>query len=62
MRILVIGAGVLGSNLTHSIKKGNDVVLLARNKTCENLKKYGLVIKHKLGRKTTDHFKAISKL
>ena len=27
MRILVIGAGVLGSNLTHSIKKGNDVVL-----------------------------------
>ena len=33
MRILVIGAGVLGSNLTHSIKKGNDVVLLARNKT-----------------------------
>lgn len=33
MRILVIGAGVLGSKLTHSIKKGNDVVLLARNKT-----------------------------
>ena len=62
MRILVIGAGVLGSNLTHSIKKGNDVVLLARNKTYENLKKYGLVIKHKLGRKTTDHFKVISKL
>ena len=62
MKILVIGAGVLGSNLAHSIRKGNDVVLLARNKTYENLKKYGLVIKHKLGRKTTDHFKVINKL
>lgn len=32
MRILIIGTGVLGSNLAHSIKKGNDVTILARNK------------------------------
>ena len=35
MRILIIGAGVLGSNLAHSIKKCNDVTNLARNKTYE---------------------------
>ena len=28
MRILIIGAGVLGSNLAHSIKKGNGVTIL----------------------------------
>ena len=33
MRILIIGTGVLGSNLTYSIKKGNDVTIFARNKT-----------------------------
>ena len=38
MRLLIIGAGVLGSNLAHSIRKGNDVTILARNKTYENLK------------------------
>ena len=38
MRILIIGAGVLGSNLAHCIKKGNDITILARNKTYENLK------------------------
>ena len=27
MKILIIGAGVLGSNLAHSIKKGNDVTI-----------------------------------
>lgn len=32
MRILIIGAVVLESNLAHSIKKGNDVTILARNK------------------------------
>lgn len=32
MRILIIGTSVLGSNLAHSIKKGNDVTILARNK------------------------------
>lgn len=28
MRILIIGAGVLGSNLAHSRKKGNDVIFI----------------------------------
>lgn len=62
MRILIIGAGVLGSNLAHSIKKGNDITILARNKTYENLKNNGLVIKHKLWKKTVDHFNVIDKL
>ena len=62
MRILIIGAGVLGSNLAHSIKKGNEVTILARNKTYENLKNNGLIIKHKLGRKTVDHFNVIETL
>ena len=53
MRILIIGAGVLGSNLAHSIKKGNDVTILARNKTYENLKNNGLIIKHKSINKCT---------
>lgn len=62
MRILIIGAGVLGSNLAHSIKKSNDVTILARNKTYENLKNNGLIIKHKLGKKSVDHFNVIDKL
>ena len=62
MRILIIGAGVLGSNLAHSIKKGNDVTILARNKTYEQLKNNGLIIKHKLGKKTVDHFNIIDRL
>ncbi len=32
MRILIVETSVLGSNLAHSIKKGNDVTILARNK------------------------------
>ena len=62
MRILIIGAGVLGSNLAHSIKKGNDITILARNKTYENLKNNGLIIKHKLGKKSVDYFNVIDKL
>ena len=62
MRILIIGAGVLGSNLAHSIKKGNDITILARNKTYENLKNNGLIIKHKLEKKSVDHFNVIDKL
>lgn len=62
MRILIIGAGVLGSNLAHSIKKGNDVTILARNKTYKNLKNNGLIIKHKLEKRSVDHFNVIDKL
>lgn len=62
MKILIIGAGVLGSNLAHSLKKGNDITILARNKTYETLKSNGLIIKHKFGKKTVDNFKVIEKL
>lgn len=62
MKILIIGAGVLGSNLAHCLKKENDITILARNKTYENLKNNGLIIKHKLGKKTVDYFKVINKL
>ena len=62
MKILIIGAGVLGLNLAHSIKKGNDVTILARNKTYEQLKNNGLIIKHKLGKKTVDYFNIIDRL
>ena len=62
MKILIIGAGVLGSNLAHSIKKRNDVTILARDKTYDNLKNNGLIIKHKLGKRTVDHFNVINKL
>lgn len=62
VRILIIGAGVLGSNLAHSMRKGNDITILARGRTYQNLKNGGLVIKHKLGKKTTDCFTVIDKL
>ena len=56
MRILIIGAGVLGSNLAHSMRKGNDITILARGITYQNLKNGGLVIKHKFGKKTIDYY------
>lgn len=62
MKILIIGAGVLGSNLAHSLKKGNDITILARNQTYKNLKNNGLVIHHKLGKKTIDNFNIINQL
>lgn len=62
MKILIIGAGVLGSDLAHSLKKNNEITILARNKTYENLKNNGLIIKHKLKGKTVDHFNIINKL
>ncbi len=62
MKILIIGAGVLGSNLAHSLKKGNDITILARNQTYKNLKNNGLIIHHKLGKKTVDNFNIINQL
>ncbi|MGE7606984.1 ketopantoate reductase family protein [Peribacillus frigoritolerans] len=54
MRVLVLGAGVLGSYLAHSlIKAGNDVTMLARGKRFEQLNTNGLVIKHYFQKKTT---------
>lgn len=36
MKILIIGAGVFGLNLIHSIKKRNNITILPRNKIYEN--------------------------
>ena len=47
MKILIIGAGVLGCNMAHNFwKAGKDVTLLARGKWGETLKDKGLVIKN----------------
>ena len=43
----------------YNTKKNNEITILARNKTYENLKNNGLIIKHKLKGKTVDHFNAI---
>lgn len=54
MNILVIGAGVLGSLLSHTlIKGGNNVTLLARGKRKAELEENGLVIRHYLQMRTT---------
>lgn len=48
MRILIIGAGVLGCNMAHNFyKAGKDVTLLARGRWGENIRENGLVIKNK---------------
>ncbi|MGG6311637.1 ketopantoate reductase family protein [Paenibacillus macerans] len=54
MKVLVYGAGVLGSYLAHAlIRGGNDVSVLARGGRAEELEKDGLVIRHYVQRKTT---------
>lgn len=64
MRILVFGAGVLGSYLAHVlVRGGNDVTVLARGKRAEQLKKDGLVLRHYFQCKNTmDSVKVISEL
>ena len=61
MKILIYGAGVIGCELAHVLKKGrNDVTLLARGEWKETLVRSGLVIWHYLQRKTTtDKIKVI---
>lgn len=63
LKILVIGAGVLGSVMVHYLcKAGNDVTLCARS-TYEELKENGIVIKHYAQRKTTvDHPRIIKEI
>jgi 2-dehydropantoate 2-reductase len=54
MRVLVYGAGVLGSYLAHVLHcGGNDVTLLARGKRLEELSENGLVIRHYMQLRTT---------
>ena len=61
MKILVYGAGVIGSYLAHVLcTAGNDVTVLARGAWKEALENNGLRIKHHLQRKETlDHPKVI---
>ncbi|MDD6193758.1 MAG: 2-dehydropantoate 2-reductase N-terminal domain-containing protein [Lachnospiraceae bacterium] len=52
MRILIIGAGVLGCNLAHNLyKAGKDTTLLARGTWAETIRSNGLVIKNKFSLK-----------
>lgn len=52
MRVLIIGAGVLGCNMAHNFyKAGKDVTLLARGRWGENIRENGLVIKNKFSLK-----------
>jgi 2-dehydropantoate 2-reductase len=53
MRVLVYGAGVLGSHLAHMLLRGgNGVTLLARGEWKRTIDKDGLVIRHYSQRKT----------
>ncbi len=54
MKVLVYGAGVIGSYLTHVLcAAGNDITLLARGSWRETLERDGLTIIHHLQKKTT---------
>lgn len=63
MRILICGAGVLGSQLAHVLCKKNDVTLLVRGRRKEYIGKNGLTIRHLVQMKTTvDFLKVIDSL
>lgn len=55
MRILVYGAGVLGSYLAHTLigVPDNEVTVLARGKRAQELKKDGIMIRHYFQRRDT---------
>jgi 2-dehydropantoate 2-reductase len=60
MKVLVYGAGVIGSYLTHVLcQAGNDVTVLTRGKWKETLTENGLVIHHHLQKKTTTDYPEI---
>ncbi len=64
MRILVYGAGVLGSYLAHVlVRGGNNVTMLARGRRLDELQKNGNVIRHYFQFRTTvDKVNVISEL
>jgi 2-dehydropantoate 2-reductase len=64
LKILVYGAGVIGSLLTHTLcVAGNDVSLLARGEWAEILKENGLRIHHWLQRNdTVDHPEIVTEI
>ncbi|KNF08478.1 ketopantoate reductase [Gottschalkia purinilytica] len=54
MKILVYGAGVVGSYLAHVlVRAGNNVTVLARGQRLKELKENSLIIRHYIQRKTT---------
>ena len=64
MKVLVYGAGVIGSYLAHVLcTAGNDVTVLARGRWKEQLEHNGLRIRHHLQRRdTADHPRVIGSL
>lgn len=63
MRILVIGAGVLGCNLANDFFKARkDITLLARGQWAKTLREKGLVIRDKLLFRKTVHIPIVEEL
>ncbi len=63
MKILIYGAGVIGGNLAHYLKKQHDITLLVRESSLQKYTDEGIVIKHKFKRrKLRDHYKLITRL
>lgn len=61
-KVLVFGAGVIGSYLAHVLcEAGNEVTVLAREARADSLNKNGLVIRHHLqGKVTKDTVEAVT--
>lgn len=61
-KVLVFGAGVIGSYLAHVLcEAGNEVTIFARKERAESLNQNGLVIRHHLqGKVTRDRVEAVT--
>lgn len=61
-KVLVFGAGVIGSYLAHVLcEAGNEVTVLARRERAESLNRNGLIIRHHLqGKVTKDTVEAVT--
>ncbi|URZ00303.1 ketopantoate reductase family protein [Clostridium felsineum] len=64
MKILIYGAGVLGSYAAYELNRiGHEVTILARGSRYEEIKEKGLVIRHWIQRRTTvDKIKVVKEL